>query len=357
MRWEATDDLRFTLSHDHADQEPMRYWGTPLVDGRYRDSQRHRNYNVHDADVHYNDQLTRLVTDWQITDALSASNQLYYIKTHRYWRNTESYTWEPGDLIERGDYWRIKHLQEQLGDRQSFTLQHPMFGLDSRTVVGIDYNRIRFARHHNFDNGFTDTVPLGASGAGHFQSTDTYGPRELSQARQFSLFAENHTALTERLSLVTGARRDQFHLDRDSLTDDSRSDRSLTGGNWRAGLVFEYTPTLSFYGQYATSTEGVNNLLTLSPSQQQFDLTRARQIELGLKQAFWEGQGEWTLAAYHIVKKRLLSQVSPDAPTQQVGQQSSDGSKPRWNWRLPTAGGCRPTRRSYEPNTMNSTKW
>ncbi len=325
VRWEASDDLQFTLSHDQADQEPMRYWGTPLIDGRSPDSQRRRNYNVRDADVHYNDQLTRLVTDWQLTDALSASNQLYYIKTHRYWRNAESYTWQPGDLVERGDYWRIKHLQEQLGDRQSFTLHHPLFGLDSRTVVGIDYNRIRFARHHNFDNGFTDTVPLGASGAGFFQSTDSYGPRELSQARQFSLFAENRTALTERLSLVTGARRDHVHLDRDSLADDSRSDRSLTGGNWRAGLVFEYTPTLSLYGQYATSTEGVNNLLTLSPSQQQFDLTRARQTELGLKQAFWQGRGEWTLAAYHIVKKRLLSQVSPGAPTQQVGQQSSDG--------------------------------
>src|SRR5690606_13386503 len=115
------------------------------------------------------------------------------------------------------------------------------------------------------------------------------------------------------------------HIQRDDLLGDSRVDRSLSGGNWRAGLVFALTPELSLYGQHATSTEGVNNLLTLSPSQQQFDLSRARQTEVGLKQAFWNGQGEWTLAAYHIVKKKLLSRETPSSPTEQVGQQSADG--------------------------------
>jgi len=93
----------------------------------------------------------------------------------------------------------------------------------------------------------------------------------------------------------------------------------------RPGLVFALTPELSLYGQYATSTEGVSNLLTLNPTQQQFDLSEARQSEIGLKQMFWNGQGEWTLAAYHIVKKKLLSSNSVIEPTQQIGQQSSDG--------------------------------
>jgi iron complex outermembrane receptor protein len=325
LRWQPSDDLEFTISHDHANQEPMRYWGTPLVAGRYRESVRDDNYNVSDADVHYNDQLTRLVSEWRINDNLTANNQLYYIKTKRYWRDAESYRWQPSNVIEREDFWRIKHIQEQVGDRQTFALNHSLLSLDSKTVIGADYNRIRFTRHHNFDNGYSDAVPLGLSSAGNFQSDDVYRPRELNQARQFSLFAENRTLLTQRLSLITGVRRDQVHLDREDLTSSSRSDRSLTGGNWRAGLVFELTPQLSLYGQYATSTEGVNNLLTLTPSQQQFDLARARQTEVGLKQSFWDGQGEWTLAAYHIVKKKLLSQEAPDLPTQQIGQQSSDG--------------------------------
>lgn len=325
LRWDVHQDLSFTLSHEHADQQPERYFGTPLIAGDYRESQREKNYNVGDADVQYHDQITRLVSDWRINEVLSASNQLYFIKTQRYWRNSESYRWQPGDRIERGDFWRIKHTQEQLGDRQTFTLEHSLFGLGSRTLVGVDYNRIRFARHHDFGNSFGDVVPLGQSGGGVYQSNDAYRPRELNQARQFSLFAENRTQLTERLSLVSGLRRDQLHLERSNLVDGSRTDRSLSGDNWRAGLVFALTPQLSLYGQYATSTEGVSNLLTLNPTQQQFDLSEARQSEIGLKQAFWNGQGEWTLAAYHIVKNKLLSRATPTAPTEQIGQQSSEG--------------------------------
>lgn len=327
LRWDANDDLSFTLSHDHGDQSPERYLGTPLVAGKYRESIRERNYNVANADIRYNDQITRLVTDWRINEALSASNQLYYIKTQRYWRNAEAYRWQPGDTVERGEFYEIKHTQEQVGDRQTFTLDHTLFGLDSRTVVGVDYNRIHFARQHDFASSFSDSVPLAGSGGGQYQSTDPfgYGPRERNLARQFSLFAENRTQLTERLSLVTGVRRDQVHIQRDNLIDGSSTDRSLSGDNWRAGLVFALTPELSLYGQYATSTEGVNNLLTLNPTQQQFDLSEARQSEIGLKQMFWGGQGEWTLAAYHIVKKKLLSRATPTSPTEQIGQQSSDG--------------------------------
>jgi len=45
---------------------------------------------------------------------------------------------------------------------------------------------------------------------------------------------------------------------------------------------------------------------------------------------FWDQRGEWTLAAYRIVKKKLLTD-NPGSPThkQQVGQQSSNG---RWGY-------------------------
>lgn len=47
---------------------------------------------------------------------------------------------------------------------------------------------------------------------------------------------------------------------------------------------------------------------------------------MGVKQSFLEGRGEWTLAAYHIVKDKLLT-TDPNRPgiTVQVGQQSSRG--------------------------------
>ncbi|MEK1942362.1 MAG: TonB-dependent receptor [Pseudomonas sp.] len=338
LRWQPNDDVSVTLAHDYGDQQPQQYLGTPLVNGHYREGLRARNYNVDDAELHYNDQSTRVLTEWQISDTLSASNQLYFLKTQRRWRNAETYTWQPGNLIQRSDFISIKHTEEQLGDRQSFTLEHRLFGLDSRTVVGADYNSIRFVRKHDFGNTLSDVVPMAQSGGGRYISNDPYRSQDGSQAKQFSLFAENRTQLTEQLSLVTGARRDQVHLDRTDIPNDIRADRSLTGTNWRAGLVFALTDDLSVYGQYATSTEGVSNLLTLNASQQHWDLTTAKQSEVGIKQQFLDRRGEWTVAAYHIVKKNLLS-TDPANPTvqQQIGQQSSDGIEATLELSLPYA--------------------
>lgn len=328
LRWQATDDLSFTLAHERGDSEPMNYFGTPLIDGRYRDSLRDKNYNLRNAVQRYNDEWTRLNSDWAINDNVSASNQLYYIKSRRHWRNAEAYNWSSaqGQLL-RGDYLEIKHDQEQIGDRQSFTFNHSLFGLDSRTVVGAEYNRIRFDVSNNspYNDVGGDFIDPWNPASADFQSLSAFRPLAESTTRTFALFAENRLQLSERWSLVTGIRRDQNHIDRYDQRADSRSDRSLTGGNWRAGLVFAVTEQLSLYGQYSTSEDGVSNLISMNPTQQQMDLTEAKQTEFGLKQQFWDGRGEWTLAAYHIVKKKLLTLDPITRLTQQVGQQSSDG--------------------------------
>ncbi|RWU21457.1 TonB-dependent siderophore receptor [Pseudomonas alkylphenolica] len=328
LRFDATDDLSFTLAHERGDAEPMNYFGTPLIDGHQRDSLSTKNYNVRNDVQRYHDEWTRLNTDWNLSDAISASNQLYYIKSRRHWRNAEDYTWNSGlGALERGSFLEIKHDQEQIGDRQSVTFDHSLFGLSSKTVVGAEYNRIRFGVDSNspYTDVGGDYIDPWHPAPGYFHSQDPTRPQTHSTTRTFALFAENRTQLSERWSLVTGVRRDQNHIDRDNLVDGNRTDRSLNGGNWRAGLVFAVTDELSLYGQYSTSEDGVNSLLTLSPSQQKFDLTEAKQTELGLKQLFWDGRGEWTLAAYHIVKNKLLVDNPDTHEKEQAGQQTSDG--------------------------------
>ena len=329
LRWDASDDLSFTLAHERGDSEPMNDFGTPLIDGHYRDSLRKKNYNLHDAVQRYHDEWTRLNSDWSINESLTASNQLYYIKSRRHWRNAEDYSWDNSrDQLLRQSYLHIKHDQEQIGDRQSFSLDHTLFGLTSKTVVGAEYNRIRFDVDSNSpytDNG-GDYIDPWQPAPGYFSSQDPTRPQTHSTTQTFALFAENRTQLSERWSLVTGIRRDQNHIDRDNRVDGTRSDRSLDGGNWRAGLVYAVTDQLSLYGQYSTSEDGVGDLISLSPAAQQMDLTESKQTELGLKQQFWNGRGEWTLAAYQIVKKKLpVVTDSHTRLTQQVGQQSSEG--------------------------------
>ncbi|MFJ2321339.1 TonB-dependent receptor [Pseudomonas sp. NPDC087817] len=343
LRWQATDDLAFTLAHDYGDQRPQNYFGTPLINGRLQESLRDKNYNVRDDKQHYNDQWTRLTSDWQINDSVSASNELYYLKAQRRWQNAENYNFNTDTQhLSRSGYFGIGHKQEQVGDRQTFTFKHSLFGLDSQTVTGVDYNRIRFQLNSN--SPFNDVLPNGQPldlhhpQSGYFESSNPYRDQFDSTTRQMSVFAENRTQLSERWSLVTGVRRDYVHVDRNGLTDGSQSDRTLTGNNWKAGLVFALTPQTSFYGQMATSTDGIGGLISLSPNQQQYDLSTARQTEIGLKQLFWDQRGEFTLAAYRIVKKKLLTD-DPGNPTlkQQVGQQSSNGLEASLDLQLPYA--------------------
>ncbi|UVK81375.1 TonB-dependent receptor [Pseudomonas sichuanensis] len=327
LRFDASDDLSFTLAHERGDAQPANYYGTPLIDGHLRSSLAKKNYNVSNDVQRYHDEWTRFTTDWAINDSVSASNQLYYIKSRRHWRNAEQYAWDADNgVVQRGSFLEIKHNQEQIGDRQTFTFDHTLFGLASKTVVGAEYNRIRFNIDSNwpYDDGSTDPLDPWQPTPGAFHSASLTQPQSLSKTSTFALFAENRTQLTERLSLVTGIRRDQNHIDRSNLLDDTRGDRSLQGGNWRAGLVFAVTDDLSLYGQYSTSEDGVGDLITLRP-EQRLDLTEAKQTELGLKQRFWEGRGEWTLAAYHIVKDKLLVSDPLTHTKQQAGQQTSDG--------------------------------
>ncbi|ANI52347.1 tonB-denpendent receptor [Pseudomonas sp. DR 5-09] len=343
LRWQATDDLTFTLAHDYGDQRPQNYFGTPLINGQLKDSLRNKNYNVRDDKQHYNDQWTRLTTDWQINEAVSASNELYYLKAQRRWQNAENYNFDAdSQQLGRSGYFGIGHKQEQVGDRQTFTFKHSLFGLDSQTVTGVDYNRIRFQLDSNspFNDVLSNGQPLDRyhPQTGYFESADPYRDQFDSTTRQMSVFAENRTQLSERWSLVTGVRRDYVHVDRNNLVDGSQSDKTLTGNNWKAGLVFALTQDTSFYGQVATSTDGIGGLISLSPSQQQYDLSTARQTEIGLKQLFWDQRGEFTLAAYRIVKKKLLTD-DPGNPTlkQQVGQQSSNGLEASLDLQLPHA--------------------
>ncbi|QXH44093.1 TonB-dependent receptor [Pseudomonas xanthosomatis] len=327
LRFDASDNLSFTLAHERGDAQPANYYGTPLIDGHLRDSLRKKNYNVSNDVQRYHDEWTRLTTDWALSDSVSASNQLYYIKSRRHWRNAESYSWDPSaSAVQRGSFLEIRHNQEQVGDRQSFTFDHSLLGLASKTVVGVEANRIRFNIDSNFpyEDGSSDPLDPWHPAPGPFHSNSPTQPQMLSKVNTVALFAENRTQLSERLALVTGIRRDQNHIDRDDLVNNSRNDRSLRGGNWRAGLVYALSDDLSLYGQFSTSEDGVGDLLTLRP-EQSLDLTEAKQTELGLKQRFWAGRGEWTLAAYHIVKKKLLVSDPLTHAKQQAGQQTSDG--------------------------------
>jgi len=341
LKLKAAPGLTFTVSNDYGYQEPMRYFGTPFINGRIDDRVRFNNYNVSDSDIYYRDNWTQFKTEWRPTEGLTLRNTAYRLTTHRRWKDAENYTYltsstaaNATDALHLGDikrtsYLEIYHDQEQIGDRFDATLEHRLFGMRNRAVAGFDVNHIDFLRRRNAANsGTTYLDPYNFSGGSFFDPPQVKAavPEYQSTTDQYSIFAEDRLELTDQVAVIGGLRYERPTIERENLIAGGTLTRDYSALTWRVGAV--YTPVQGFaiYGQYATAIDPLSSLITFSDAQAPFDLTTGRQIEVGVKQEFWQGRGEWTFAAYDIVKNNLLTQ-DPNNPlvTQQIGQQSSRG--------------------------------
>jgi len=333
LQWDVSDTLRLSLSYDYGDQNPMEYFGTPLIDGRLDESLRHQNYNVSDRKIHYRDAWTRFKAQWQASENLQVNNQAYWLDVDRQWRNVEEYEYNPDTQeIDRFSYIGILHQQEQIGDTADVRVEHQLFGRENHVAAGFDLNHVRFTHVNNFDDPQFDaesSVPLRDFDPGVFLDLSPTIPRFRTETDQYSLFFEDRLVLNEQWSVIGGARYDHAQLDRSNLVNPAASfDATFSDTSWRVGVVYQPVTTLSFYGQYATAVDPIGSLITTSASAAQFDLAKGTQIEVGVKQSLWDQRLEWTLAAYRIEKKDLLTQNPASANPQdilQVGQQSSRG--------------------------------
>ena len=330
VRVQASDTLAWTLSSDYGDRSPSRYFGTPLINGKLDESLRFKNFNVTDSNIRYRDSWNQLKTEWDVTDAITIHNVLYYLNSQRHWHDVESYAWNPKTgLIDRSSYIEIFHDQQQIGDRMDATLRGHVLGMTNEFVAGFDVNRIEFTHTNNSPFGGTSSVNPTSFDPGLFLSPNATVPAFHSVTNQYALFAENRLSVTEQLSVVGGARLDQPTIERaDLITPANGFEKSFSAPSWRAGAVYNPVKDLALYGQYSTAVDPVSNLITLTLPNKDFQLSTGKQAEIGIKQSFWQGRGEWTLAGYQIVKNNLLAR-DPSNPAntiaQQIGQQSSRG--------------------------------
>lgn len=322
------EDVVWTLSTDYGDRNPSRYFGTPLINGRLDESLRFKNYNVSDSHIRYQDSWNQVKTAWQITDGISVQNTLYYLNSKRHWKDVESYAYNPATgLINRTSYIEIFHDQQQVGNRMDAKFRGHVLGMANEFLAGFDVNSINFTHTNNSPYGGSSSVNPYSFVPGVFNSPNPTIPGYGSVTNQYALFAENRLSVTEQLSLIAGIRQDEPTITRtDYVTPANSFEKSFSSTTWRAGAVYTPVRDLAFYAQYATAVDPVGGLISLSSANKQFELATGKQIEIGVKQSFWGGRGEWTLAGYEIVKNNLLAR-DPNIPslTVQVGQQSSRG--------------------------------
>jgi len=343
LRYDVNPNLNFTLSHAQGFQEPTRYFGTPLIDGKLDYGLRDKNYNVNDASIVWRDRRTELAAQWTPNARTTVRSRVYTIGSNRDWRNAEYATYQPATgLIEQSAYTDIQHDQTQYGMVTDAAYEGSLFGMANRVAVGVEANRSRFQHTNNSPYSGSSLVDPYVFERGEFINVAGTRPKYRNTSSQYAVFTEDRLALTDRWSVIGGLRYDHSEVKRrDLLTDTRVLDRTYSDIGWRVGTVFDVLPTLAVYAQYAVASDPVGGLLMITPANGEFDLARGEQVEVGVKQTFWEGDGELTVAAYRIGKRDLVARDAID-PTRsvQVGKQSSRGIeatlglKLARNWRL-----------------------
>ncbi|MET0271328.1 MAG: TonB-dependent receptor [Sphingomonas sp.] len=336
LRFRPTETLSLTVSHDHSRQEPRAWFGVPLIGGRLDKDIRRNNYNVEDAELRFRDDWSQAKVEWTPSEAIAVRSTFYRLSANKYWFNSENATYVPASAaapaaIRQSSFLELYHIQRQTGSRTTATLSQDFGGgVTNRVVFGGDYNRITYRNVSNAGNTATRLVSVVDPVVGRFirqGGNAALQTRYVNTIDQYAVFAEDRLAFADALSLVGGVRYDRPKITRDDRINPANDFAATPDAvTWRLGSVFNPMPTMALYVSYATAADPVGALVSTSLAQSSFDLSTGRQWEAGVKHVFLGGRGEWTLAAYAITKKRLLTS-DPLIPTiqVQVGAQSSKG--------------------------------
>ncbi|WP_312516929.1 TonB-dependent siderophore receptor [Massilia sp.] len=310
---------------DHAEQEPRRYFGTPLVDGRLARHLRDENYNAGDAVLRFVDDKAVARLNWQVSPALEISNELAYFKGRRDWRNIESYAFDTAaNVVNRSDYIGIRHDQEQTANRLEARLNSGA----NQVVAGWEVSTINFMHTNNSPYGGASSVaPTGFDPGSFWDTPDPLLPNFATDTLTHAFYLEDAYRVNERLVLLAGARHDRYKVDRANLLAASGNfEATLRSNSVRLGATWKLAPDTSLYGQFSTGSDPVTSILSLNLANSRFKLTDARQVEFGVKQMLAGGRAEWTAAVYDIKKDDIITRDPNNAALSvQGGSQSSRG--------------------------------
>lgn len=330
LQWQAFEDLTLTFRYDAGDQSPLRYFGIPIVDSDFNDDWVGLNLSPADTRINYDDEITRLIADWDISDSVSVNAELFSLDTDRYWRTVETYSYDDASgMIDRWDPLIIRHEMKQTGGRVNLVFDSRLGDMPWKVSVGAETTDIGLDYTSNFNGSHPDSVDWG----GDFDSVD---PRDftagswsdvsdsvavldqVSDASQLALFAETQLKVTDQFALVGGIRYDRIETDYERLTYDASGNRDTTVDNsvnqeidptmYRFGIVYDLSSDTTLYGQLSTGETHPRggDVVRVSNSLREADTVTVEQYEIGIKQSLLDGRLNWNLAFFDITRKNLV---------------------------------------------------
>ena len=346
-----------TLAYEFQQEDVDRpYWGTPLLNPvagelRIDEATRFKNYNSVDGVYDQRVQWLRSIGAWKVNDALQLTNTFYVYDALRDYRNVETYRFNPSNTaVVRSAALLQRHDQTMVGDRIDGVYRGRIGERRSDWVFGLDFSINRQTRYPNSQGATVSTVDPYHFVTEHFfdvpNITRAYRPDRDNEVKTTALYVENRTALAPNLNLVSALRHERIELDlvnrrEVTATNPARFSRDYHPTTGRLGLVWDVTPGMNLYAQYATAADppsGVLSTASFGDVLTNNELTTGRQAEVGAKLDFWQRKGTATVAAYHITRKNISTQ-DPDRSSVSilVGEQSAQG--------VELALGLQPTKR------------
>ena len=272
--------------------------------------------------------------EWNIAENITFRSDSYLLDAEREWQNLEEYSYNTTtNMVDRDFYLGIVHEEEQFGTRFDFLVESDLRGMENRLSFGAEINDIELNYLNNFSTGgfdVGDSVPVFGFNPGTTpQATIPTILDYQTDTKQFAVFIDDVIQLNEQFSVVLGGRYDDIDFSRFDLAiggnTASRFATDFSEFTWRTGLVFQPTEDISIYAQASTAADPVTSPISISASNKDFDLATGRQYEIGLKQQFLQGRGEYTLAYFDIEKKDIITRRHGSTISEQIGQQSSSG--------------------------------
>lgn len=352
------DRLTLELAVDYLkDEYSTAYWGAPLVplatarnpsslvsttNGFVLDNSiRYNNYNVTNPDQGSDAWWLRSRATYEITPALTLTNELSYYDADRRFRNSEVYSYSapsagfPDGSFQRSTT-RIDHDHQFFIERAVLASDFEIGGHRNRLSAGVEYSRSDFDSIRRF--GSTSAVDIFNPVRGTFSLDDTAAnyPGAGNRANFDSVttiksaFLEEAFNVTPDLLLIAGVRQDEIELGRRiddlNLGTSTPFSRSYDATSWRAGIVYDLAPKTQIFSQYSYAVAPVGSLALISATNSKFDLTTGRSVEGGVKSSLWDDRLDLTLAGYWIKQKNILTRDPNDINrTIQGGSQSTRG--------------------------------
>ncbi|MGP1716174.1 MAG: TonB-dependent receptor [Methylophilus sp.] len=322
-----TENLSIGFTLDHAEESPTAIYGSPLVNGNISRALRKANFNVDNDKMDFVDTRARAKVEWDISPSLKFKNETYWFKSDREWRNAENYALNTTtNRVTRSSFLAIEHEQTQYGNRMELASMDTLLGHQNRIAAGWEISHTDFLHSSNAGNTASDSVPVYNFSPGLFRSTTAVLKNYDADLKQQAFFVEDAFNATDKLKLIVGLRKDLIDTYRKDYRGAANVDQDFSPLTWRAGAVFDLTPETALYGQMSRGTDPVTNLLGLNLANAQFDLTKSRQHEVGIKHLLPDAKGQMTLALYHIAKDDIITR-DPITPSLSIqgGKQSSRG--------------------------------